>query len=166
MTSPLPLVLPHDIIEPAPIGWWPLAPGWWLLLAVLVLACALLIRWAWRRRRALAPMRQALRELTQIQTDWQQHRNNRDAMAALSALLKRTARWRYPEDDPAALSGQHWQAFLLRTGAGAFTDTAAATLAVFYQHPTISVDEPPFAACQQWLKAQAGKKIPTGLRHD
>lgn len=40
----------HDIRLPGPIGWWPLAPGWWLLLA-LVCAAVLFVLWRDRQRR-------------------------------------------------------------------------------------------------------------------
>ena len=37
----------HPLIAPAPVGLWPPAPGWWLLLAVLPL-----LGWGlWRLRR-------------------------------------------------------------------------------------------------------------------
>lgn len=39
----------HDIVDVYTASWWPLAPGWWLLIGVL---CGLLwasIWWGWRR---------------------------------------------------------------------------------------------------------------------
>lgn len=146
--------LPHDIIEPAPIGWWPLAPGWWLLTALTLLALALGGRWWWRRHQALAPLRQALREHQQIACQWQQQHDAHATTAALSALLKRVARHCYPDESVASLTGASWQDFLIRTGAGAFDADSAATLARFYQKTHAADFAPPLSACERWLNAQ------------
>lgn len=147
--------LPHDIIEPAAVGWWPLAPGRWLLIALLLLALGLAGREYWRRHRALAPLRQATRELQQIRTQWQQQQDARASTAALSALLKRVARHYYPHDEVAALTGAGWQDFLIRTGAGAFDANSAAALNRFYQpREATAALAPPLIAAGDWLQAQ------------
>ncbi|MFN4289663.1 MAG: DUF4381 domain-containing protein [Permianibacter sp.] len=150
------LQLPHDIIEPAPIGWWPLAPGWWLLIVIGIAALFALGLWLWQRQRRLAPLRQALQELRALESQWQQQRDHRAACAALSALLKRTARLCYPHEECARLSGAAWQAFLLRTGNAAFDEASAAALQQFYRADSgaNAVSAPPFAQAAAWLRAQ------------
>lgn len=67
---------PQDIVpllqplrEPPAVSWWPPAPGWWLLGALL-LAVAITSGIAlWRRHRRLAPLREAQRELASLQED-------------------------------------------------------------------------------------------------
>lgn len=110
----------EPLIAPAPIAWWPPAPGWWLLAALLPL---LLLGLWWlrrylpfRRRREqpelpLDPLRQAaLAELAQLRKPY-------DAPAEiwlqqLNALLKRLCRTHYPESRSHTLSGRAWLAFL------------------------------------------------------
>ena len=55
----------RDIHLPPPVSWWPLAPGWWLLLGTLLLLTAIAF-WLWRRRRRSNWRREALRELAQL----------------------------------------------------------------------------------------------------
>ena len=51
----------RDLHLPDAIGWWPLAPGWWIVIAVLAItALALLRKWLQRRSRAL--IRSSVRE--------------------------------------------------------------------------------------------------------
>lgn len=117
--NPLDQLLP--LIDPAPVHWWPPAPGWWLL-AVLVPLLGwglwhLLQRWRNRarpivREQSLDPLRQAaLNELALLRKPY-------DGQAAgpwlqqLNALLKRLCRERYPDSGSHVLSSRAWLAFL------------------------------------------------------
>ncbi|MFH6601421.1 DUF4381 domain-containing protein [Ectopseudomonas khazarica] len=111
----------QPLIEPAPVPWWPPAPGWWLLAALLPLLgwglWQLLRRWRQRPPRAqlesdLDPLRQAaLDELARLSKPY-------DAAPAgpwlqqLNALLKRLCRERYPDSGSHVLSSRAWLAFL------------------------------------------------------
>ncbi|MGE4408851.1 DUF4381 domain-containing protein [Pseudomonas sp.] len=109
------------LIEPAPVSWWPPAPGWWLLGLLLAFALGAL----WRLRRHLPrrkprtaseppldPRRQeALDELARLSKPY----GGQPAshwLQQLNALLKRLCRIRYPDDHPHTLSGRGWLAFL------------------------------------------------------
>lgn len=111
----------EPLIAPAAIGWWPPAPGWWLLAALF----PVLLWGAWRlvprlprpRRRQAAeqpldPMREAaLRELQRLSKPY-------DGAPAgpwlqqLNGLLKRLCRERYPDSHSHTLSSRAWLAFL------------------------------------------------------
>ncbi|WP_315982906.1 DUF4381 domain-containing protein [Aliamphritea spongicola] len=75
-----PLAELRDIHLPEAVGYWPVAPGWWLLLAsVLVLAG--LIVWTVRRYRHNAYRRAAAKELDKV---YQQYMS--DVKAALPRM--------------------------------------------------------------------------------
>lgn len=99
--DPLSLDHLHDIVEPAPVSWWPPA-GFWISLMLLAafwgvyLAVAMIRQW---RRNAYR--RAALQELTTISEAVQ-----------VSTLLKRVALVAYPREDVAALTGDQWIEFL------------------------------------------------------
>lgn len=44
----------RDIHVPESVAWWPLAPGWWLLLAVMLLVVCVLVWLRWRRYRVVS----------------------------------------------------------------------------------------------------------------
>ncbi len=94
-----PLVL-RDVHEGIAPAWWPLAPGWWLALAVIVVVMAFL---AWRmaveRRRRAAILRLFDDAVEQAATPAHQ-------VAAMSELLRRAARRKDPNAD--TLEGEAW----------------------------------------------------------
>lgn len=108
------------LIAPAPVIWWPPAPGWWFLAAGL-LAGVLLWRlkpWVrWRKNSVptespLEPQRQvALTELAQLTKPYGGQPANQ-WLQQLNALLKRLCRIRYPDAHSHTLSGRAWLAFL------------------------------------------------------
>ena len=58
-----PLAALHPLRTPEPIGWWPLAPGWWVLLVAVVLLAALAVYLARRHYRRNAYRRVAMLQL-------------------------------------------------------------------------------------------------------
>ena len=99
---------------PDAIGWWPLAPGWWVLIAIAVLALGLLLR-SWLRRRARAAARRhALRQLNEARNAYAYHGNAVALGIEVSELLRRTMLAYAPRADVAGLTGEDWLAWLDR----------------------------------------------------
>lgn len=100
---------------PPPAGWWPLAPGWWVLLTLLALIISLFIYWQTRPQVRLR--RIALRELENLQTTITDDSN---LARELEHLLRRYAVARYGRDTVASLSGERWIAFVIEHGGTAW----------------------------------------------
>lgn len=109
-TDPLEQLSP--LRDPALIGWWPLAPGWWLLLFLLLTLITVLAVLAWRRHRANAYRRQALALQQQHYLAWLSHGDETRYCTATNALLKRVAIMAFEGRAVAANSGQAWLEFL------------------------------------------------------
>jgi hypothetical protein len=107
-----PLAELHPLREPLPIGWWPPAPGWWVLAAILLVSLLALAVVLIRRYRANAYRRQALRQLALLQSEYQSGQDAGVHLARTNALLKSVALVAYPRRNVAASSGQDWLAFL------------------------------------------------------
>lgn len=109
------LQLLRDIHDPLGNPWWPLAPGWWLVLLALC-AVAVLI-WHQRRHRPLLPPLPLLRI---GDWRWDAHRqlkrlqhaaptaSIKTRAAELAELLKRIAMARHGRAHCAGLHGQSW----------------------------------------------------------
>jgi hypothetical protein len=103
--SQLPL---RDIHLPLPVGWWPPAPGWWLLFTLAVSACALL---AWRYRSQFRE-RAALRALRRVQLELEAGRTPVACMQRISSVLRRFAMSVAGGLPVAGLTGERWLKFL------------------------------------------------------
>lgn len=132
----------HGIVEPAPVSlWWPLAPGWWAVLALLALATAIGIWRFVRARRLNAYRRQGLAELDITPPQ------------ELPALLKRVALSAYPRDEVAGLTGDRWIEFLNRTAPDSFDTVSSERLrSLAYQANQEAHDDHLFAACRSWIE--------------
>lgn len=103
----------RDIHLPDPIGDWPPAIGWWLVLALLVLLGVGLSLWL-RHQRRETPVKHALRQLTVIETA---DLDTREKLQALAVLMKRVALSLDSRETVAGMAGRDWLAWLAsRTG--------------------------------------------------
>lgn len=107
-----PLSQLRDIHLPQPGGFWPPAPGWWVLLVIATAVAVWVFALVRRKRRRNRWLRTAKRELQQLENRASQ---DNEWFAALNRLLKQSARIRYPERTPESLSGEPWVQFLLET---------------------------------------------------
>ncbi|MEA3641623.1 MAG: DUF4381 domain-containing protein [Lamprobacter sp.] len=117
----------RDIHLPAEPGFWPPAPGWWLLFALLLAVMLWLGRLGWTQYRGWRRRQHILAELDRLEGSGLR---GPALVAALSALLKRVALSRYPRTEVAALTGEAWLTFLDRSGGdGRFTGGPGRVLA-------------------------------------
>ena len=112
----------RDIHLPDPIGWWPPAPGWWGILALLVtfILLTLLTRHLIRRGRL---KRSALETLNKLMEGYRKSEDGPGLARELSVLLRRTSLTLYPRQQVAALTGEQWLAFLDRAVAASKADS-------------------------------------------
>ena len=141
----------RDIVMPAAIPWWPLAPGIWILAAGLLAAAVVASIHALRHYRANAYRREAIRELDRL-TD----------MTGIMPLLKRAAMVAYGREAVASLSGGAFLDFLDRTGGTTvFTSGPARLLpSLAYSKdagPTSGDLERAVADARQWLRKHRAK---------
>lgn len=104
----------RDIHLPDPIGWWPLAPGWWFLIALIV---AGLIYFLYRRVlkwRHNAARRLALHELKRLRQAYEAGEDALVLSKSLSELMRRSMLAYAPRDEVAGLTGEAWLRWLDR----------------------------------------------------
>ena len=133
----------RNIHPPDALSFWPPAPGWWLLAALLL--CWIAGRAFSRRSQRRNLRSEARAELGYIGSRYDTHRDPIDLAIDLSSLLRRVALARFGRDVVAALHGEAWIDFLVRTS-GRDSDAfpcevgGALTVALYSARPGGEID--------------------------
>lgn len=109
----------RDIHLPEPISWWPIAPGWWILLCGILLIITVLFigRKIYISRQLGRDIRS---ELEVIKQQFQQDQNKPQLAKSLSTLLRRANISYYPQANIAGLTGERWLSHLDKTNTRPF----------------------------------------------
>jgi hypothetical protein len=102
----------RDLHLPEAIGWWPLAPGWWFLIVILLAGIVYLSYRSIRKWRRNAMRRVALMELSRIQREYKKGVDEVTLAIELSELLRRTMLAYAPRIEVAGLTGKRWLQWL------------------------------------------------------
>ena len=139
----------RDIVTPPPVPWWPLAPGWWLVLMLLALLVAVMALRGWRRWRANAYRRDALRALRKA-----------DSLASVAEILKRAALMAASRSRVASLSGSAWVQWLAETGGRTVPPAVSQVLITgIYDESAVANTGELTAFAAQWIR---GHRIEDG----
>ena len=98
----------RDLHLPEATGFWPLAPGWWLVIGIVLVLFAIWSWQLWMAYRDGALRRHALRQLDRLYAAYRQHGNAIAFGNEASELLRRTMLAYAPRRDVAGLTGQAW----------------------------------------------------------
>jgi len=104
----------RDLHLPEMTGWWPMAPGWWVLVGLA--ACGLLyLAWqAFRKFQRNAARRRALSQLRYLKAEYSWTGDALSLGVRLSELLRRAMLAYAPRDEVAGLTGSNWLEWLDR----------------------------------------------------
>lgn len=117
----------HDIVTPPPVSWWPLAPGWWLLFAAVLLASTIASHHMWHAYKRHRQRQQLLNELSELQLQYQEQ--PLQYLQKLSQFLRAIAINFYGREIIARLTNRQWLLFLSRvTGCDDFQGPAGQLL--------------------------------------
>lgn len=142
----------RDIHLPGPVSWWPPAPGWWLLVGLVLgaLAFALIYRLRLRVRRA------ALRTLGDIERAYDGHGDPHRLVADVSTLLRRVVLTYRPRETVASVTGSAWREHLMSvsTARDAFTAPVTEQILRGPYDPTQPIEAHALMVqTRRWLKA-------------
>lgn len=144
-----------DIHLPAPVSIFPLAPGWYIVLAVMLVIIVLLILWQLRRASKQYKLKQVLVLLAQIEAKAQasEPKQREEVLPEISILLKRVARDKFSELHPQNLFGEKWLQFLDRSGKTTeFTSGTGRVLLDVYKRQSLENPQELLGVVKNWLR--------------
>ncbi|MEX2469440.1 MAG: DUF4381 domain-containing protein [Pseudohongiellaceae bacterium] len=150
-----------DIHLPEAVGFWPPAPGWWVLAVLFLIALAIVGRRWWLQhqknlvcRHALAELQACYRRFAASQGDSDQARLA--YINEVNAVLRRVALVHYPLANVASLDGRSWVDFIRENGDSSKLDdelAAALSYGRFQTRCDVDVDAL-YALGRDWIASQ------------
>ncbi|MGL5391672.1 MAG: DUF4381 domain-containing protein [Shewanella sp.] len=146
----------QDIIPPEPIGAWPWAIGYWLLLALVISLITLLVIGLKKRARDFAPKKAAKQLLNQ------QDKQAPAYVSEVNSLLKRTAITYLGREAIAPLDGEAWATWLDSYLPEHQRQRIGPLLAKRHQATPLTLDEANelHALAQTWLGCKTKLSLP------
>lgn len=147
-----------DIHLPATVGWWPLAPGWYVVLILFFLLLGFITFVCYRRYLNARAKKQALALLQSYVHQYEKDRNTQLASTRISELLRRVALVYFPREQVASIHGQEWINFLNKTSKGVDFEAVKTMLldSPFKPNEQINLN-PLITQATLWIKQRRGQ---------
>jgi hypothetical protein len=160
----------HDIHGLDAIPWWPLAIGWWYLIAFIIVIAVLIAAGYWMMRYApwLGWRRDAHRQLRALKKALPDE-DPREVAGRLSELLRRIAMARSGRRAAAGLTGEDWLHWLAAQDSSHFDweHRGRVLLQAPYMPPAMAVDRTELAAliraAMHWIDATQPSRTGKGV---
>ena len=120
----------RDIHAAAEPGWWPPAPGWWVLAVLLIAVLTLALRFGFKKWRVQKRRKRLMAALNAIPGEFNPEENPHDYLAQLNKVFRVVALRAFSDTASARLQGEEWVSFihsLLPDGADSGSLAALAT---------------------------------------
>lgn len=140
----------HDIHLPDPAGWWPPAPGWWILAVLLSVLLIWLVRITWQWLKYQRWRKRVLNEFSHFESI-----DEVQFLTQITEKLRQLAITVYPEQEVASLTGKHWLEFL----------DSHAEHKGFAEQPAKLIIEAPYSGQQVNLSPQQNRQLIQLTRH-
>lgn len=158
MDDPLQLPL-RDIHMPDGISWWPPAPGWWVLVGLIVITIILVMQlYKKRQARRYSAVNLAKQELLVLREAYLNHNDGKQLVIELSVLLRRLSISIFKREDTAGLTGEAWLGHLNKPMEGSpFSSDVGRLLCEAPYRKTVEVNEIEslFKLCEDWVSEVA-----------
>lgn len=153
MDTSNPLAELKDIHSPHDVSSWPLAIGWYVLIAIgIIVAVIYLMRYIHKKNKQ-AHFNQLNELLSAIEANYSLI-SDTEIIAECSVLLKRIAREKFPNENPQMLLGNEWLTFLDRTAkTQEFSAGYGKCLANTYQRQALDNKDEFFNLIRQWIRS-------------
>jgi hypothetical protein len=161
MQSPEMPILPlRELKLPPEPGYWPLAPGWWVLIGLLVLLLVWMgIKWL-RYQRKKSRWQEINHQLSEIEYGYTQHQNKQQLLTEVSAFLRRFVRFQIKQQQATTLAGDNWVDYLNQLqGAAAFEPYATSLTQGVFQAKHEFDAEGLLATTRNFIKQHVMKPI-------
>ena len=156
MNDPLDLPL-RDIHLPDGVAFWPLAYGWWILIAVIIMTAIIAFIVYKRNQKArISAITLARVEFARITSEYQKSNETLMLVKEISILLRRLSISLFPRTEVASLTGEEWLVYLDRYVDGApFTEGQGRMLvdAPYRQNVDTEELDTLIQQCHNWIEA-------------
>lgn len=115
----------RDLHLPPPIGYWPPAPGWWLVAFLLLIATiGLVLAYGWKLRQLRKPRQLAAEALDNAYISWQSNGNAQEYLQCSHGVLRQLAISQSGRESVARLYGEPWLEWIEQHFTSAVSDAA------------------------------------------
>ena len=123
-----PLAQLRDIHLAGEPSWWPLAPGWWIVIVLSLLALYFSWKWYVKAKTRRLPAKITLQKLESVFHQWQADNDDRQYLTQANTTIKQFCMHLFGRQQIASLHSDNWLDFLQQQSSSTLSHETLSTL--------------------------------------